>query len=379
MKILIAGGGRVGAALAARLVSAGHAVTVVERDREVADRIFEAVGAVTIVGDATDPTTLDAAGLASADIAAAMLARDADNLAFAMLCRARAGAKVMVRMLDGTYEAAYRLAGAREIIAEADVVVSKLVSTIEFPDVGGIIPLSNGEMILFELPIDSRALVAGKTVAQVRADQDFPRDCVFIALIDPQGETELPSGATVLRSGRTVVLVARRDQLSRAVSYLTAEPSYDREALAGLTAALRRIDIMAPLDEGELAELARGITLVRRSAGTWLFHRGDPGDEFYLVLAGEISLVGEDGREKEAVRAGGFFGEVALLTGEPRTMDARVTEECELISIGRDDFRRVLMANPALALEMSRILGQRLASAARGSNERRRRGFFSRG
>lgn len=377
MKVVIAGGGRVGSALAARLVAERHAVTVIERDRQVCEQIFEEVGAVTVLGDATDARSLDAAGIATADVAAAMLARDADNLAFAMLCRSRAAARVMVRMLDDRYRDAYRLAGARELIAEADVVVSKIVTSIEFPDVGGIIPLPAGDMILFELPIAARTLVAGKTVAQARAEPGFPRDCVFIALVDADGGTELPTGATVLRPNHTAILVARREQLSHAVGFLTAEPAADGESVAGVTSALRRIDFLAPLDDRELAELARGLDLVRKPSGAMVFQRGDPGESFYLVLSGEVALLAEGGRVVETVKAGGFFGEIALLTGEPRSTSAKALGDTELAAIGRDDFRRVVMANPTLALEMSRILGQRLADAAKAQAPRR--GFFRRG
>lgn len=377
MKIVIAGGGRVGSVLAARLVAAKHTVTVIERDREVCERLFEQVGVITLPGDATDARVLESAGIASADIAAGMLARDSDNLSFAMLVRTRSSARVMVRMLDECYREAYRLAGVRDLIAEADVVVAKLVTAIEFPDLDGSIPLPAGDMILFELPIAARALVAGMTVAQVRAEPAFPRDCVFIAMIDPEGRTELPTGATVLRPGHTAVLVARREQLREAVDFLGAEPTVGGESVEQIVRTLRDVDFLAPLNERELAELARSIALVRKSTGEAIFQRGDQGDHFYVLLGGEIALLGGDGRAVETVRPGGFFGEIALLTGEPRSTGARATAESELVAIGRDDFRRVVMANPALALEMSRILGQRLADVAK-SQPPKRRGLFGR-
>ena len=75
---------------------------------------------------------------------------------------------------------------------------------------------------------------------------------------------------------------------------------------------------------------------------------------------------------------GGFFGELALLTGEPRMATAVTTTPCELAAVGRDDFRSVVMANPAVALEMSRILGQRLSRAQGVPAPTKRKGFFGR-
>jgi trk system potassium uptake protein len=176
MKIVIAGGGRVGSVLAARLVAEQHSVTVIERDAATCTRLFEEVGAMTVCGDATSPQTLEAAGIATADVAAGVLARDPENLTFAMLVRSMSPARLMVRMLDASYRDAYRLAGVKELVAEADVVVAKMTTAIDFPEVEGSLPLAGGDALLFELIINPRALVAGKTVAQVRAMEGFPRD-----------------------------------------------------------------------------------------------------------------------------------------------------------------------------------------------------------
>ena len=143
---------------------------------------------VTVCGDATNPQVLEAAGIAAADVAAGVLARDAENLAFAMLVRACRRRALMVRMLDTSYREAYRLAGVRDMVAEAEVVVAKMTTAIDFPQVAGSLPLAAGDALLFELVIKPRALVAGRAVAQVRADPDFPRECVFIGFLDPDGQ-----------------------------------------------------------------------------------------------------------------------------------------------------------------------------------------------
>ena len=151
MRIVIAGGGRVGSVLAAKLIAERHQVTVVERDRAVRDRLFEDVGAVVVCGDAMDPQVLESAGIIGADVACAVLPRDADNLAFAMLVRAAGGARIMVRMLDTSYRQAYLLAGVRDIIAEAEVVVAKMTTAIDFPLIAGALPLAAGDAVLFEV------------------------------------------------------------------------------------------------------------------------------------------------------------------------------------------------------------------------------------
>ncbi|MFL5357079.1 NAD-binding protein [Archangium sp.] len=377
MKIVIAGGGRVGGALAARLVAEHHQVTVVERDQATCNRIFEDIGAVTVCGDANDPHVLDSAGISNADIAAGVLARDAENLAFSTLVRSMSSARVMVRMLDSRYRAAYRLAGVSELVEEAEVVVAKMTTAIDFPQVAGSLPLAAGTAILFELEVSAKSLVSGRTVAQVRGLPEFPRECVFIGLVDPEGHITLPDGNTVLRAGHTIILVARRAELARAVECLTAEPQ--RQADTPLAEMLRKVDFLAPLNDEELATVARGAEYLRKEPGEAIFKKGDAGETFYVVVSGQVNLLAEGGRIVEVVKPGGFFGEIALLTGEPRATSATAGTACELASVGRDDFRGVVMANPAIALEMSRILGQRLAKMAQqDKGPQKRRGFFGR-
>jgi trk system potassium uptake protein TrkA len=377
MKIVIAGGGRVGAVLAERLVADQHVVTVIERDSNTCTRLFEEVGVVTVCGDATNPQVLEAAGVATADVAAGVLARDPENLAFSMLVRSMSSARVMVRMLDRSYREAYRLAGVKELVAEAEVVVAKMSTAIDFPQVAGSLPLAGGDALLFELAINPRALVAGKTVAQVRAIEGFPRESLFIGMVDPEGGTVVPDGSTVLRAGHTVILVARRTQLGQVVEFLTAEP-HTNVSLTPLTQALRRVDFLAPLSDQELLAVARGAEFLQRPAGSEIFKKGDPGESFFVVLAGEVRMLGEGGQLVGTVGQGGFFGELALLTGEPRMATAVTGTACELAAVGRDDFRSVVMANPAVALEMSRILGQRLSRAQGVPAPSKRKGFFGR-
>jgi trk system potassium uptake protein len=376
MKVVIAGGGRVGSALAARLVSE-HQVTVVDRDPVTCHRLFEDIGVVTVCGDATDPRVLESTGIITADIAAGVLARDAENLAFATLVRTVSPARVMVRMLDTRYREAYRLAGVSELVEEAEVVVTKMTTAMDFPQVAGSLPLAAGDAILFELKVSARAVVAGRTVAQVRAQPDFPRDCVFIGMLDPEGRITLPDGNTGLRAGHTLILVARRAELVRAVECLTLEPQKDPDT--PLAEMLRRVDFLTPLGSEEVLKLARGAEYLRKEAGEPIFKKGDAGETFFVVVSGQVNLMGEGHKLVEVVKPGGFFGEIALLTGEPRATHASAATVCELASVGREDFRGVVMANPAIALEMSRILGQRLSRMAQeDAGSRKRKGLFGR-
>src|SRR4051812_8579694 len=123
MRVIIAGAGRIGISLGSTLLSAGHQVTLIERDESRARRITETHGLYTLTGDATDAEILHQAEVGRADVVAAMLHRDADNLAVALLAQSAGAKRVMVRMRDSAYRSVYKGAGVHRVLSETDVFV----------------------------------------------------------------------------------------------------------------------------------------------------------------------------------------------------------------------------------------------------------------
>src|SRR6185436_12337916 len=122
-------------------------VTLIDRDEAVCKRAFEQFGLATLAGDGTDPEILRAAEVEHADVVAALLRRDADNLAIALLAREMGVGRVMVRMRDAAYRAVYEAAGAHEIVSEIDVLVSALMTAVEHPLVTRSMMLGSGDSV----------------------------------------------------------------------------------------------------------------------------------------------------------------------------------------------------------------------------------------
>ena len=111
------------------------------------------------------------------------------------------------------------------------------------------------------------------------------------------------------------------------------------------------IKIFAQLGEGERAELLRIARPVLYSAGEAIVRQGDPGHSLFVIARGEaaVTLAGTEG-EVARLRAGEVFGEMSLLTGEPRNATVRADTDCELLEIDADGFRQLILADPG-ALE----------------------------
>ena len=98
-----------------------------------------------------------------------------------------------------------------------------------------------------------------------------------------------------------------------------------------------------------------------------VFRRGEPGRAIYVVEEGwiKIALGSPDGREVTLalLGPGEFFGELAVLDGQPRSADAVALEPCVLLVLLRDDLRRDLEARPRIAVELLAVLSRRLREA----------------
>lgn len=103
--------------------------------------------------------------------------------------------------------------------------------------------------------------------------------------------------------------------------------------------------------------------------GQEIFHMGDVGDACYVVIDGaiEISIDLENGKPPlviNTVSANEILGEIAIFGRVPRTATATAKTRIEVLRISAELFRSVIRENPDAAIEMIRILAERLAKNA---------------
>ena len=141
----------------------------------------------------------------------------------------------------------------------------------------------------------------------------------------------------------------------------------DDEALAPTRelALLRQIAIFRPLPPGALDQLASSLIPTTATAGTEIVRKGDHGDRFYVVAAGEVEVVGL-GEEVATLGPGEYFGEIALLRDVPRTATVRAKTIVELYALERDEFLSAITGHPASAEAADAVVASRLAGLRPG-------------
>lgn len=134
---------------------------------------------------------------------------------------------------------------------------------------------------------------------------------------------------------------------------------------------LRDMSLFDGFDTAEMATLGAYVLRHELMHGDVVFKEGDAGDRVYLIARGSVSIklqLADEGRARRLATfmPGVFFGEMAMLEGEPRSADAFAKgEQVVLYSLGADELARIVQEHPQLGMKLFRNLGRELATRLR--------------
>jgi potassium efflux system protein len=111
---------------------------------------------------------------------------------------------------------------------------------------------------------------------------------------------------------------------------------------------LRQISYFADCTTVELRKLVEIGHRRRLEAGEILFKKGDPGDAFYIILAGAVGYSLGEHEKPTILNAGQFIGEFSLMLGTPRTVTVKALEETTVFAISPQGFKQILHSQPRL-------------------------------
>lgn len=127
---------------------------------------------------------------------------------------------------------------------------------------------------------------------------------------------------------------------------LDARPVEAKE-LAWLEEGLRSVGFFSALARAQLTEVLPYMLMLRYARGAVICGEGEPGDALYLVYHGAVVITKKGWKEPVArLKDGDFFGEMALLFGEPRSATVATEEETEVFCLAAEDFRRIVDRSP---------------------------------
>ena len=131
---------------------------------------------------------------------------------------------------------------------------------------------------------------------------------------------------------------------------------------ASLRGELANVPLFGDLDPVSLHKVVRCVRAVTLEPGQVLFRQGDPANSLYVVVEGAVVPIAEgDRRRKLAVlERGAFFGEIGLMTKQPRNATIEALVETKLLAIDRRLLRQLIDDAPSVSKSILRFLRARL-------------------
>jgi CRP-like cAMP-binding protein len=127
-----------------------------------------------------------------------------------------------------------------------------------------------------------------------------------------------------------------------------------------IAAELRQSELFAVLDDVTIIALAEKAPVKVFGAGEVVVHQGDGGSSLFIVLKGTLD-VSVDDVMVGSIQEDSFFGEMSLLTGEPRSATVRASNEVWLAEVTKELLEPILTSNPSVLETLSQILAEREA------------------
>jgi CRP-like cAMP-binding protein len=251
----------------------------------------------------------------------------------------------------------------------------------------------------------SEPAVPTRLEVEVGVSYDVPPNEVKAALLEAVGNTpmalpEPAADALVVDFGASAVVYrvrfwvddfardgVARDQVRSAIYYSLKrrrfeipfpmqieiprpeEPERASERIDRISRILAPVALFAPLTSEQRDELAARASERLYGRGEKIVRQGEPGGSMFVIHRGRVRVVESSGRELAVFDAGGYFGEMSMLTGQPRSATVEAADECRVVELTAESLREVALANPDVVTRISEVVAARQADLDRQKAE----------
>ena len=203
MYIVIVGCSEAGYYLARALVTSGHEVAVVERDRDRHQFLTETLGIVTLLGDGADVETLEKAGAGRADVVVALTGVDATNLVICQTVQHRFRTpRTMTLVKDPKNEPVFEELGVDVVVNWIQLALTALEAGVPGHPLRHLMNLRQPGMQLVCVAVPPEADIVGKRLGELQLPPNS-----FISLVVKKGGADLPSNHYLVEAEDEIIAV----------------------------------------------------------------------------------------------------------------------------------------------------------------------------
>lgn len=237
MKILILGGGQVGASVAESLVSEGNDVTIVDQDSNLLKLLQDKLDIRTVLGNAAHPSVLQDAGIDESEMLLALTRNDETNLVACALAEQRYNVPTRIARLRATGYVdgdtpVMRQFGVEHAICPEQIVTDNLLRVLAYPRALQVLDFAGGKVQLVVARAVAGGKLLGKPLRHLR--EDLPDSDCRICAIYRKDKLVRPDGDTVIEADDEVFFMAARSDVPAMLNELRAsEKPVRRVMIAG--------------------------------------------------------------------------------------------------------------------------------------------------
>jgi putative ABC transport system ATP-binding protein len=166
-------------------------------------------------------------------------------------------------------------------------------------------------------------------------------------------QTTIDYGAAVMMVTHDHRIIDSADRLVHMVDGRIVSDVVLHDALR-ICEFLRPIDLFKALTPQQLTDVAEHVKKRHYAAGETIVREGEPGEEFFVISDGEVEVIRAD-HEVARLGPGDFFGEVALISGEPRNATVVAEGEVDTYVLGKTDFETALASSRSFRDQLHRV------------------------
>ena len=142
-------------------------------------------------------------------------------------------------------------------------------------------------------------------------------------------------------------------------------PKESEERLAKM---IGKVSLFSNLSQKQLKSIGERGTARSFDAGTVIIKEGERGVGFYMILDGKVE-VRRKGKILSTLSAGEFFGEMGMIDDQPRSADVVAVSPTTTFGLSPWSFTATVTANPEIALQMMKVLVNRLRTSSKALTE----------
>jgi putative ABC transport system ATP-binding protein len=172
-------------------------------------------------------------------------------------------------------------------------------------------------------------------------------------VVDLLKETTIEQGSTVVMVTHDHRIIEKADRLVHMVDGRIASDVVLHDQLR-ICEFLKTVDLFKSLTPIELTNVAEKVTKRQFVAGDVIIRHGEAGEDFFLISEGTVEVMRE-GHDVARLGAGDFFGEAALITGEPRNATVVANDNLETYVLGKTEFRAAIEASRSFRDQLYRV------------------------